>query len=586
MIRIFIFIAVWLLGLNFELCAQSQPKIHKLVLKNFEKSNYTDCIVLLKSQPDLSDSKSLSLKTEKGRFVYSKLAENAAKTQVSVINILKSKNLSFQSFVVVNAIRIIADKNTLLEIEALKEVASILPNIPIRSDFPVKRNENAISKTNSLAEWGINMTLADKLWELGIKGAGVTVGGQDTGYDWSHPAIHSQYRGTNNGTANHNYHWHDAIHEKHPLNGDTLNPCGFNAQQPCDDNSHGTHTVGTMVGYDGADNFIGLAPEAKWIGCRNMERGWGLPSTYIECFEWFLAPTDLSNGNPNPDLAPHVINNSWSCPTEEGCEPANFEAMRIAVSNLKMSGVVVVVSAGNSGPSCSSINTPSAIFEESFVVGATNFLDSMANFSSRGPVWVDSSGRMKPNVVAPGVTVRSCIPNGGYANYSGTSMAGPHVAGAVALLISAAPELAGKVELIEEILEQSAKPLYPSQSCGNLPVQTQPNHVEGWGRIDLWKALAFVRPDLFNHPEKTETQIRAFPNPTSGEFVLISPVDIGSGRLLVSNYLGQKVLEKNVEFTRIHQFDFGDLPNGMYIITVFPESCPKEKYSVQLLKRN
>jgi subtilisin family serine protease len=299
-----------------------------------------------------------------------------------------------------------------------------------------------------------------------------------------------------------------------------------------------------------------------------------------------MAPTDLSNGNPNPDLAPHVINNSWSCPTSEGCEPANFEAMRIAVSNLKMSGVVVVVSAGNSGPSCSSINTPAAIFEESFVVGATNFLDSMANFSSRGPVLVDSSGRMKPNVVAPGVSVRSCVPNGGYANYSGTSMAGPHVAGAVALLISAAPELAGKVELIEEILEQSAKPLFPPQSCGDVPTQTQPNHVEGWGRIDLWKALAFVRPDLFNNPEKVENTLRAFPNPSSGEFILISPVDIGSGRLLVSNYLGQKVLERNVEFTRIQQFDFSDLPNGMYVITVFPESCPKEKYSVQFLKRN
>merc|ERR1712127_902407 len=100
-----------------------------------------------------------------------------------------------------------------------------------------------------------------------------------------------------------------------------------------------------MVGEDN-DNQIGVAPGAKWIACRNMERGNGTPATYIECFEWFMAPTDLNNENPDVSKAPHVIANSWSCPTSEGCDSTNWHVMEAVVQNLKASGVVVVVSAG------------------------------------------------------------------------------------------------------------------------------------------------------------------------------------------------------------------------------------------------
>ena len=171
----------------------------------------------------------------------------------------------------------------------------------------------------------------------------MSIGGQDTGYDWIHPALQNSYRGTRAGVgADHNYNWHDAIHAQHPLNSDAFNPCGYDVTEPCDDGSHGTHTMGTMTGSKDADGMhIGIAPQAKWIGCRNMERGWGSPQSYIECFEWFLAPTNLQNQNANPDFAPHVINNSWGCPTVEGCNSDNFELMRIAVSNLRAAGVVV-----------------------------------------------------------------------------------------------------------------------------------------------------------------------------------------------------------------------------------------------------
>src|SRR5690606_6949367 len=192
--------------------------------------------------------------------------------------------------------------------------------------------------------------------------------------------------------------------EINPFNADSINPCGLDSKVPCDDNGHGTHTMGTMIGLDGP-NQIGVAPEATWCACRNMERGWGTPFTYLECFEWFLAPTDLNNQNPDPTKAPHVINNSWSCPQAEGCDSSNWMLLDMAVMNLRLAGTVVVVSAGNSGSGCGSVSTPAAMFEGSFSVGATRENDTIAGFSSRGPVFVDGSLRLKPNVAAPGVSV-------------------------------------------------------------------------------------------------------------------------------------------------------------------------------------
>ncbi|MCB0571059.1 MAG: S8 family peptidase [Phaeodactylibacter sp.] len=254
--------------------------------------------------------------------------------------------------------------------------------------------------------------------------------------------------------------------------------------------------MGTMVGDDGGANQIGVAPGAHWIGCRNMERGWGTLSSYLECFEWFLAPYPVGGvpAQGNSALAPHVINNSWSCPPDEGCNTANFSIMETAVNNLVAAGIVVVVSAGNSGPSCSTVNTPAAIFENSFSVGATSSSDLIASFSSRGPVTVDGSGRMKPDVAAPGVGVRSATIGTGYSIKSGTSMAGPHVVGAVALLLSAKPEMAGNVGAITGMLKNTALGLTASNGCGGDGPEAIPNNTYGYGRIDALAATASALP--------------------------------------------------------------------------------------------
>jgi subtilisin family serine protease len=272
--------------------------------------------------------------------------------------------------------------------------------------------------------------------------------------------------------------------------------------------------MGTMVGDDGAGNQIGMAPGAKWIGCRNMERGWGTPATYTECFQWFLAPTDLNGQNPDPSKAPDVINNSWYCPPEEGC--ADPLILQSVVENVRAAGIVVVFAAGNSGPGCSSIDAPGAMYDASFTVGATDSGDNIAGFSSCGPVTVDGSNRLKPDVSAPGVNIRSSVPGNGYAGgWSGTSMAAPHVVGAVALLISAHPELKGQVDGIERIIEYTAVPRTNSQSCGDVPGTEIPNNTYGWGRVDALAALGLNDTDGDGMPDWWELWHGLNPNDPS-----------------------------------------------------------------------
>jgi PKD repeat protein len=349
------------------------------------------------------------------------------------------------------------------------------------------------------------------VWALGYTGQGVVVAGNDTGIDWDHPALVNHYREQQPGYGRHDFNWHDAIHIPD-------SSCGADSPVPCDDYGHGTHTLGTVVGDDGAGNQIGMAPGAKWIGCRNMNVGDGTPATYIECFEFFLAPYPLG-GTPDqgdPALAPDVINNSWGCPSSEGCDLYTLEA---AVEALRQAGIVVAVSAGNGGYNgCGSIDDPPAIYQQSFTVGAFNHTnDQIASFSSRGPVTYGGQTYIKPDIAAPGVSIRSSVPGGGYesAGWSGTSMAAPHVTGAVALLLSAAPGYTGRVDLLEQALTSTAEPKSSSQ-CGD---PNPPNNVWGWGILDVLAAVQL-------------------PPPPDAAFQSNSPVCLGEPLLLTNNSTG------------------------------------------------
>src|SRR5262249_53404014 len=142
--------------------------------------------------------------------------------------------------------------------------------------------------------------------------------------------------------------------------------CGNDSPEPCDDQAHGTHTTGTMVGDDGAGNQIGMAPGAKWIGCRNMDANVGTPARYIECMQWFLAPTRINGSDPDPTKAPDITINSWGCPASEGCSANTLQA---AVEAQAAAGIMMVVAAGNSGSGCSNVSDTASIYTVSYGVG-------------------------------------------------------------------------------------------------------------------------------------------------------------------------------------------------------------------------
>src|SRR5207249_3087924 len=165
----------------------------------------------------------------------------------------------------------------------------------------------------------------------------------------------------------------------------------------------------------------------------------------------------------------------------EGCDAG---ALDPAVRALRAAGIFVVASAGNDGPRCGSVDDPIAIYDAAFSVGAIDRDGNLADFSSRGPVTVDGSQRIKPDIVAPGVDVRSAWPGGTYRPEKGTSMAGPHVAGVVALLWSAQPKLIGDIDRTEQILIRTARPYTGAPSgCDGSEL---PSNGAGYGVVDAY----------------------------------------------------------------------------------------------------
>ena len=484
-------------------------------------------------------------RARKSRFVYERLEDHARRTQADCQTWLRGRGLAFRSYHLVNAIYLPQTPSMdILEVLAARpDVLKIMPNAPLRQ---AEVWETALRRDASIQEWAVHRLGVPSFWARGHRGQGVRIGGQDTGYDWIHPAIQNSYEGWSGGLVGHDYYWHDAIREPSPLHSNPNNPCGFDLRQPCDDGFHGTHTMGSMVGDGGETRRFGLAPEARWIGCRNMDRGWGSLATYLECFEWFLAPTDLDGQNPRPEQSPDVINNSWGCPPVEGCNPDNFALMAQAIEHLERAGVLVVVSAGNDGPDCESLVNPAAIFESALVVGASGPDDRLAWFSSRGPVSIDGSYRMKPDLVAPGQAIYSAATGNRYVLLNGTSMAGPHVAGLAALMLSAKPEWSGQVDLLKHILKQTAISIeLDAQNCGGLGPDVWPNYQAGYGRINAQQALNWL--DRLEQGQG-QLQVHLYPNPvqSQAELWLQSPHLRGKLRLEWFNFLGQTILSNEV----------------------------------------
>jgi serine protease AprX len=478
-------------------------KIAPWVAEHTANGQQAEFFVVLADQADLSAAANLQTKAEKGRFVYSTLFNKAQTTQGPILQWLRERGLEHRSFCIVNGILVKGTREVAEALAARLDVARVEGNPRIDNHLP--QPDSFVDIPSSLQqpdtiEPGINYTHAPQVWALGFTGQQIVVASADTGQRWTHNALKPHYRGWDGQNADHDYNWHDSIHDS------VGNVCGNDSPFPCDDQAHGTHTTGTMVGDDGQGNQIGMAPGAKWIGCRNMDANVGTPARYIECMQWFLAPTRIDGSNPDPTKAPDITNNSWECPPSEGC---SFDTLQAAVESQAAAGIMMVSAAQNSGPSCSTVQNPPGLYGATYTAGALNTgTDTIASFSSRGPVTADGSNRNKPDISAPGTGTRSSTnaSDSSYANFSGTSMATPHIAGAVALLWSAIPSLRHQLTATRDALNNSAVHINSTQ-CGTAG---PPNNVYGWGRVDIFAAVGGGTPT----PTPTATPT-ATPTPTA-----------------------------------------------------------------------
>ncbi len=294
-----------------------------------------------------------------------------------------------------------------------------------------------------ISEWNLDQIRAPDVWAIdpSYTGVGSVVGSFDTGVDGTHPDLAPSYRGN------------DAI--------SWFDPYGEH-ESPFDGDGHGTHTTGTAVGGSAGGTNIGVAPGAQWIAVKGWDdSGVATVSAFHQIFQWFLAP------GGDPANAPDVVNMSWSF-AEEGCL-LDFQA---DVQALRAAGIFPSFAAGNSGPFPGSVSSPAA-YPDSFATGATDIFDEVPYFSGRGPS--PCGGIVKPNLSAPGDSITSSVP-WGYDTFSGTSMAAPHVSGAVAVLRAIDPTLT--VEELESILVQGSVDLGDAG----------PDNDFGSGRLDLFQS--------------------------------------------------------------------------------------------------
>lgn len=432
--------------------------------------NYSDQLfVIMKAQADLTDVAKIEDRDERLIAAYDQLTDIANGSQTDLREFFDKVGVEYTPYYLENAMEVRGGTLMRLYLMTRSEVDRVIPSPHLRyapEDSPSLGEESAPPQNN--IGWNIRMIGADKVWnEFGVQGEGIVIGQSDTGVDGTHPAIAKQYRGYN---ATDDYNWFD------PWN---------NTISPHDEIGHGTHTTGTILGANG----IGVAPKAEWIGCANLDRNLANPAYYLDCMQFMLAPFP-HDGDPftdgDPTKAAHVLNNSWGCPEIEGCDA---DALKQAAENLRDAGIFVVVSTGNDGPSCETVVSPLSLYDSVFSVGAIDQFGSMAFFSSRGPVIEDGSERVKPDIVAPGVDIFSSMPNGTYGFNDGTSMAGPHLVGVVALIWSAQPDLIGDIDATEKLIIETAAPyegnINPNECfTGNLP-----NNAYGYGVVDVYEAV-------------------------------------------------------------------------------------------------
>ena len=435
-------------------------------------------------RPDLRAASTMDWE-ERGHFVVSELRATADRTQARVRAHLRAEGVAFRSFWIDNLILVPSATRLVLDDLATFEEIAVL-----RSDrraMLVEPVQKAFAPTRGRSiEPNISHVNADVVWGMGFDGMGMVVAGIDTGARYTHEVLEPRYRGNlGGGVFDHDFNW---------LSGD-----GGSAT-PVDGHGHGSHTVGTMVGDDGGANQVGMAPGATWIACEGCPDG-GCPSiALLTCAQWVAAPYPVGDpSSPDPSKRPHVVNNSWG-----DCAQSYDGWYQGVVDSWHAAGIYPVfanVNASNCGygfpPGCNTVGNPGRYGNVTGVGSTGQSNGAYAAHSNWGPTddpdTVNPVGfpGLKPQVVAPGVNIRSALSgsDSSYGSWDGTSMSAPHVAGLVALMWQTAPCLVGNYAETETIIQASAMAIPYATNCGGEGPGNVPNNATGWGEIDALEAV-------------------------------------------------------------------------------------------------
>ena len=445
-------------------------KVETAVLDAISAEGTSDYVIEMAEHADLSAAFAMTDWVERGDYVYQTLKNFATLTQKPVIEILEASAVKYQSFFAGNEIAVFGGNlDSLTTIASLPAVEHIRYPItayiePVETRTLASFKEITVERgSTDVFDWGLTDTSVDEFWTtFGVQGAGIVVANIDTGVQWNHHALDQAFKcGTNPSDP--------------ACWADPANICGGSA---CDNNGHGTHTMGTMVGDDDPTLTyqVGMAPDAQWIACKGCESSSCSDTSLNACADWILAPGGSAANRP------HVVNNSWG---GGGCDNWYQGKVQAWVA----AGIFPAFSAGNS-TGCSSLGSPGD-YQESF---GTTAHDVNRNHSyGQGPSCYGHEPYTKPNISAPGVSVCSAVPTNAWScGYSGTSMASPHSAGAAALLMSCNSSLIGAVYTTFEFLQDNADaPTPPIPTCG-VPPDGEGTYEDGYGYLNVYQAGLFA----------------------------------------------------------------------------------------------
>ena len=440
--------------------------VDPLIRDQLSATGSADVFVKMTAGADLSEASGIANRVARRQWVHDRLSAVADQSQSTIRDYLRRQGIQFKVFWINNSLFIRGANQKLVDaLAGFEGVAYLRGNDKIPLIVPVEIQ--ADSGVEAVG-WNISLVRADDFWVAsGHNGDGIVVANIDTGVRWTHDALTNQYRG--NPGANHNYNWHDPSQI-----------CGSPSLVPCDNNGHGTHTMGTIVGDDGGGNQIGMAPGAKWIAAKGCENNFCSNFALTSSAQWIACPTDLAGNNPDCSKAPDVVNNSWG---GGGGDPW-YQGL---VDTWLAAGIAPIFSAGNSGPGCFTVGSPGD-YANTVGVASTTQSDVLSSFSSRGPSGLAS--RAQPDISAPGSSVRSSwhTSDSAYALLSGTSMAAPHISGAIALMksvVPTAPNLGLYRRMVNNTCQATLGAPTGALTCGGIAWNAFPSNHYGWGRLDM-----------------------------------------------------------------------------------------------------